>query len=215
MNKPEDPGVYRGRKKEMAKEMALSKDQAFPGEKALTDAERGSSERELLEVVQKGNREAYGAIVKRYMHSAYYIALGFVHNQQDALDVSQDAFIKAFRKIKMYDASKPFFPWFYRLLRNLCIDHLKRKTRMRAIPLDDVHVLSEEKDDRGMKEALWKGIEKLPFEQREIIILRYFRQYSYAEIAEIVGKPIGTVMSSLFYAKKNLKGIVGKYLGFG
>ena len=86
---------------------------------------------------------------------------------------------------------------------------------MRAIPLDDVHVLSEEKDDRGMKEALWKGIEKLPFEQREIIILRYFRQYSYAEIAEIVGKPIGTVMSSLFYAKKNLKGIVGKYLGFG
>ncbi len=215
MNKPEDTGVYKGRKKEMAKEMALSKDQVFPGEKALADAERRSSERELLEVAQKGNREAYGAIVKRYMHSAYYIALGFVHNQQDALDVSQDAFIKAFRKIKMYDTSKPFFPWFYRLLRNLCIDHLKRKTRMRAIPLDDVHVLSEEKDDREMKEALWKGIEKLPFEQREIIILRYFRQHSYAEIAEIVGKPLGTVMSSLFYAKKNLKGIVGKYLGFG
>lgn len=198
----------------MAEEVALHKDQVFPGDKVHVQVDREVSERELLEVVQKGDKEAYGAIVKRYMHSAYYIALGFVHNQQDALDVSQDAFIKAFRKIKMFDTSKPFFPWFYRLLRNLCIDQLKRKHRMRAIPLEDVHVLTEEKEDRELKETLWKAIEKLSFEQREIVILRYFRQFSYAEIAELIGKPIGTVMSSLFYAKKKLKGIVGKYMGF-
>ncbi|UCE42458.1 MAG: sigma-70 family RNA polymerase sigma factor [Candidatus Aminicenantes bacterium] len=198
----------------MSKEVALNKDQVFSGGKVHTLLDREMSEREILEVVQKGDKEAYGAIVKRYMHSAYYIALGFVHNQQDALDVSQDAFIKAFRKIKMFDTSKPFFPWFYRLLRNLCIDQLKRKRRMREIPLEDVPVFSEEKEDRELKETLWKGIEKLSFEQREIVILRYFRQYSYAEIAELIGKPIGTVMSSLFYAKKKLKGIVGKYMGF-
>ncbi len=214
MNKPKDRTVFRGRKKEMAKEMALADDLVFPGEEVLTEMKRDRSEREILEAVQKGDKEAYGMIVKKHMHSAYYIALGFVHNQQDALDVSQDAFIKAFRKIKMFDTSKPFFPWFYRLLRNLCLDHLKRKGRMRAIPLDDVPVLAEEREDRELKETLWKGIEKLSFEQREIVILRYFRQLSYAEIAEFVGKPIGTVMSSLFYAKKNLKGIVGKYLGF-
>lgn len=214
MNKPKDHDVYKSRKKEMAEEVALHKDQVFPGDKVHVQVDREVSERELLEVVQKGDKEAYGAIVKRYMHSAYYIALGFVHNQQDALDVSQDAFIKAFRKIKMFDTSKPFFPWFYRLLRNLCIDQLKRKHRMRAIPLEDVHVLTEEKEDRELKETLWKAIEKLSFEQREIVILRYFRQFSYAEIAELIGKPIGTVMSSLFYAKKKLKGIVGKYMGF-
>ena len=65
-----------------------------------------------------------------------------------------------------------------------------------------------------MKEAMWRGIEELSFEQREIIILRYFRDYSYQEIAEITGKPMGTVMSSLHYAKKRLKETVGKYLGF-
>ena len=198
----------------MAKEMALAEDLVFPGEEVRAEMKRDRSERDILEAVQKGDKEAYGMIVKKYMHSAYYIALGFVHNQQDALDVSQDAFIKAFRKIKMFDVGKPFFPWFYRVLRNLCIDHLKRKGRMRAIPLDDVPILAEEREDRELKETLWKGIEKLSFEQREIVILRYFRQLSYAEIAEFVGKPIGTVMSSLFYAKKNLKGIVGKYLGF-
>lgn len=214
MNKPEDNGVYKGRNKEMAKEMVLSKDHVFSGEEVLPEVERERSEKDLFKAVQKGDREAYGVIVKKYMHSAYYIALGFVHNQEDALDVSQDAFIKAFRKIKMFDTEKPFFPWFYRLLRNLCIDHLKRKSRVRAIPLEDVHILTEDKENRELKETLWKGIEKLPFEQREIIILRYFRQLSYAEIAELVGKPIGTVMSSLFYAKKNLRGIIGKYLGF-
>jgi len=214
MNKPKDRIVYKGRKKEMAKEMALAEDLVFPGEEVLAEMKKNRSEREILEAVQKGDKEAYGTIVKKYMHSAFYIALSFVHNQQDALDVSQDAFIKAFRKIKMFDTGKPFLPWFYRLLRNLCIDHLKRKGRMRAIPLDDVPVLAEEREDRELKETLWKGIEKLSFEQREIVILRYFRQLSYAEIAEFVGKPIGTVMSSLFYAKKSLKRIIGKYLGF-
>jgi RNA polymerase sigma-70 factor (ECF subfamily) len=214
MNKSKNTDVYKNRKKEMAEEMALNKDHVLPSEKAPVSVSREMSEKAILEVVQKGDKEAYGAIVKRYMHSAYYIALGLVHNQQDALDVSQDAFIKAFRKIRMFDTSKPFFPWFYRLLRNLCIDHLKGKQRMREIPLDDAHILVEEKRNQELKETLWKGIEKLPFEQREIVILRYFRQYSYAEIAEIIGKPIGTVMSSLFYAKKKLKGIVGKYMGF-
>jgi len=198
----------------MAEEVALHKNQVFPGRKLQVELERGVSEKKLLEVVQKGDKGAYGAIVKRYMHSAYYIALGFVHNPQDALDVSQDAFIKAFRKIKMFDTSKPFFPWFYRLLRNLCIDRLKRKRRMQTIPLGDVPILADENKNRELKKTLWRGMEQLSFEQREIVILRYFRQLSYAEIAEIIGKPIGTVMSSLFYAKKKLRGIIGKYLGF-
>ncbi len=198
----------------MAEEVVLPKEQVLLGKDVHKNAERVLSETQILEEVQGGNKEAYEVIVKRYMQSAYYIALGFVHNQQDALDVSQDAFIKAFRKIRLFDTSKPFFPWFYRLLRNLCIDHLKRKQRLKEIPLDNIPVLSAEREDRELRETLWKGIEELPFEQREVVILRYFRQFSYAEIAELLGKPLGTVMSSLFYAKKKLKGIVGKYLGY-
>ena len=85
---------------------------------------------------------------------------------------------------------------------------------MKEIPLEDTLVLKEEKEDRELKEVLWKGIEQLPFEQREMIILRYFRQFSYQEIAELTEKPIGTVMSSLYYAKKRLKEIIGVFLGF-
>ena len=169
------------------------------------------TERQLLERVRRGDREAYQGIVRRYMQAAYYIALGLVHNQQDALDISQDAFVRAFRKIKQYDPQKRFFPWFYRLLKNLCLDHIKKHRRRREIPLEDVQVFKEEKDNRELKEVLWKGIEELPFEQREVIILRYFRQYSYQEIAEVTGKPLGTVMSSLFYAKKKLKESIKKY----
>ena len=172
------------------------------------------SENEILALVKKGDTQAYQQIVKKYMQTAYYIALGFVHNHQDALDLSQESFIKAFRKIKSFDAGRPFFPWFYRILKNLCIDHFKRIRRRREIPLEESYFLIQDREDKEMKEAMWQGIKKLPFEQKEIIILRYFREYSYEEIAEITGKPIGTVMSSLHYAKKRLKDIVGKYLGF-
>lgn len=176
--------------------------------------ERVRSEREILELVKKGNREAYQEIVSRYMKTAYYIALGLVHNHQDALDISQEAFVRAFRRIKSFNAERRFFPWFYQLMKNLCIDHLKRTSRMKEVPLDGIQILDEKKEDEEMKRVLWKGIEELAFEQREVIILRYFRQFSYQEISEIIGKPIGTVMSSLYYAKKRLKVIVAKYLGF-
>jgi RNA polymerase sigma-70 factor (ECF subfamily) len=172
------------------------------------------TETEILVLVKKGNTQAYQLIVQKYMQTAYYIALGFVHNHQDALDLSQDSFIKAFRKIKSFDTGRPFFPWFYRILKNLCIDHFKRVFHRSEIPLEESLFVSQEKEDKEIKAALWQGINKLPFEQKEMIILRYFREYSYQEIAEITGKPIGTVMSSLHYAKKRLKEVAGKYLGF-
>jgi RNA polymerase sigma-70 factor (ECF subfamily) len=198
----------------MQKETALNGDAVLLGAKNPMLEEKALTEKQILEVVQKGDKDAYQEIVVRYMQSAYYVALGFVHNQQDALDISQDAFIRAFRRIKKFDTEKPFFPWFYKILKNLCFDHFKRQQRRGEVPLENVRILEVEDEDREMKKAVWKGIEELPPEQKEIIILRYFRQLSYQEMAEILDKPIGTIMSSLYYAKKRLKGIVGKYLGF-
>lgn len=198
----------------MNQETTLERNFVFCGVSDPLKKEEVLSEKEIIELVKKGEKEAYQVIVTRYMKTAYYIVLGFVHNHQDALDISQEAFIKTFRKIKSFDNQRPFFPWFYKLMKNLCLDHIKRCKRLKEIPLENVRILEEEKEDRELKEVLWRGIETLPFEQREIIILRYFRQYSYQEIAEIMGKPIGTVMSSLYYAKKKLKEVVGRYLGF-
>jgi RNA polymerase sigma-70 factor (ECF subfamily) len=192
----------------------LQRETAFIGTRNSMDRKTTLTEAEICELVQKGDREAYEEIVVRHMQTAYYVALAFLHNHQDALDISQEAFIRAFRKIKKYDTKRPFFPWFYRILKNLCIDHYKHRRRLNEVPLENVRVLEFEQEDREMKKALWKGIDELPDEQKEIIVLRYFQQLSYQEIAEILDKPIGTVMSSLHYAKKRLKGIVGKYVGF-
>jgi RNA polymerase sigma-70 factor (ECF subfamily) len=198
----------------MQEETVLHREAVFIKTKGRMNKRAALSESELLELVQRGDREAYQEIVVRHMQSAYYVALAFVHNHQDALDISQEAFIKAFRKIKKFDIKRPFFPWFYRILKNLCIDHYKHRRRLNEVPLENVRVLAVEHEDREMKKALWKGIDELPDEQKEIIVLRYFQQLSYQEIAEILDKPIGTVMSSLYYAKRRLKEIVGKYLGF-
>jgi RNA polymerase sigma-70 factor (ECF subfamily) len=197
----------------MSKELVLRR--AFVLESTELDMkeDRVASEAEIIERVQSGDKEAYHFIVTRYMQRAYYIALGFVHNPQDALDISQEAFIKAFRKIKKFDSNKPFFPWFYQLLKNLCLDYLKGSQRREEVPLNGVRILKTEKDDREMKEVLWKGIEDLSLEQKEVILLRYFQQYSYREIADILEKPMGTVMSSLYNAKLRLKKIIGRYLG--
>jgi RNA polymerase sigma-70 factor (ECF subfamily) len=196
----------------MSEETALQGEYYIPKDRIVMTENRTLSESEVIRQVKKGNREAYQVIVERYMQRAYYIALGFVRNSQDAMDISQDSFIKAFRKIKRFDPEKSFFPWFYKLLKNLCLDHIKRRSRIQEIPLDEARILNEEREDREMKEILWRGIETLSFEQKEVIILRYFQQFSYQEIAEITAKPVGTVMSSLFYAKKRLKEAIKKFL---
>ncbi len=172
---------------------------------------------ECIALVKRGNREAYSTIVKAYMKKAYYIALSFVKTQQDALDISQEAFIKAFRHIKKFKPGHDFFPWFYQILKNLCLDWLRKNKRRDEIPLEDVniknlHTAGSTEADQVLKIAVWKGIEKLPLEQREILVLRYFQGFSYQEIAHILGKPPGTVMSALYYARKNLRAKMGEFL---
>lgn len=170
------------------------------------------SEQESIALVQQGDTEAYSTIVKNYMKKAYYIAYSYVKNEADALDVSQEAFIKAFRHIKKFKLECNFFPWFYQILKNLCLDWLRKNKRRNEIPLEDVKIADTPPPDVLLKIELWRGIEKLPFEQREILILRYFQGFSYREIAGILGKPLGSVMSSLYYSKKNLRTKMGDLL---
>lgn len=170
-------------------------------------------EREILLKVKAGDKHAYQAIVTKYMRKAYFIALGYVHNHQDALDISQESFVRAYRKMKTFDTRRRFFPWLYEILKNLSLDHLKRCKRKNEVPLDGTLVLPARQEDKELKAALWKGIDSLPFDQREILLLRYFQQLSYREIAGLTGKPIGTVMSTLFHARMRLKEILGRFLG--
>lgn len=172
------------------------------------------SDGDIIASVRNSDKEAYRDLIERYKRRAYHIAVGLVGEPQDALDISQTAFIKAYRNLKRFDLTRPFFPWFYRILKNLCLDHLKHSSRSREVPLEHIDVLSQEDGETETREVLWRAIEGLPLEQREVITLHYFEGFTYKEIAEILGKPIGTVMSSLYYARQKLKAELSGVLGF-
>lgn len=167
--------------------------------------------RETLIAWKRGGAKAFEAIVRATMRRAYAIALGFLGNAEDARDISQEAFIAAHRARKRFDDRRPFFPWFYRILRNRCLNFIQMRSRRREISMD---VLAERADTRERPdrevirreriEALWRALFTLSPDHREVIVLRTFQEFSYREIAESLGISEGTVMSRLFYARRAL-----------
>jgi len=172
-------------------------------------------EEDILAVkrVLKGEKKAYEVIVKKYMKRAYFIALGFTGNHQDALDLSQEAFIKAYRSLRKFNLSMPFYPWFYTILKNLCLNFIKKNKEISTVPLkiEDERELDKslgplnDVQKKQTKKIIWRAISELPVKEREIILLRYFQELSYEEISKLIGCPSGTVMSRLYYAKKKLR----------
>jgi len=170
----------------------------------------------LIDLTQSGNTDAFGVIVERYMKRAYFVALGFVGNAEDALDLSQDAFVRAYRAIKRFEKGKQFFTWFYRILRNLCFNHIRdRRKRERCFSDISESVILQfhdspadhpdeqlEKKERSVR--LWKEIHRLSEIEREAILLREFQEMNYQEMAQLLDCPIGTVMSRLYNARKHL-----------
>ena len=166
------------------------------------------------------SRDDFEAIVKRYMKDAYFIALGLVGNREDALDLSQEAFIRAYRNMTRFNPKWGFFPWFYQILRNLCFDHLRKKRHRRAsslealdsqqgtIAVDDYFTPDVVAERNETKDLVWKAIGKLDEKHREVIILRHFRNLSYEQIAHTLFCNKGTVMSRLYHARKKLKAIL-------
>lgn len=172
---------------------------------------------------QNGNpKNAFEAIVKRHMKDAYFIALGLVGNREDALELSQEAFFRAYRNFKQLNSKGKFFPWFYQILRNLCFSHL-RKIKVRRTSLleefatDRIDVeVHDDFDPRVVaernesKDQVWKAIGQLDDKHREVIVLRHFRNLSYEEMSKILFCNRGTVTSRLYYARKRLKEILSR-----
>lgn len=169
--------------------------------------------KETLQAWKDGSVKAFEEVVRIAMRRAYAVAVGILGNAEDASDLSQEAFMAAHRARATFDVERPFFPWFYRILRNRCLNFLRKKAGRREVSID---VLIEkpgrsESPEKGVMrkeraEALWQAIQDLTPEHREIIVLRSFQELSYREIAETLGISEGTVMSRLFYARKSLYG---------
>ncbi|MCL5280791.1 MAG: sigma-70 family RNA polymerase sigma factor [Planctomycetes bacterium] len=168
--------------------------------------------------------------MKQHMKAAYLTALGLVGNREDALELSQEAFFRAYQHYDQLHAQGKFFAWFYQILRNLCFSHL-RKRRVRrvreSLTVEDAGQRTEDGgtgDDPGdtgaqfdpevvaerneSKDRLWRAIGQLDEKHREVIILRHFQNLSYDEMAKLLFCNRGTVTSRLFYTRQRLKEIL-------
>ena len=172
-----------------------------------------------------GSKDDFETFVKQHMKAAYLTALGLVGNREDALELSQEAFFRAYKHYDQLNAKGKFFPWFYQILRNLCFSHLRKRRVRKASSLDNVeeggpepeigdHFDPETIAERNeSKDRIWRAIGRLDEKHREVIILRHFRNLSYDDMAKLLFCNRGTVTSRLFYARQRLKEILEQESG--
>jgi RNA polymerase sigma-70 factor, ECF subfamily len=175
---------------------------------------------DLVRRILAGEEELFERLVRRYQSRILAHLSRMVGNRDDALDLSQEIFVKVFQALDRYNPEFKFSTWLFRIAGNAAIDHL-RKRRLRTVPLEPSdsegqRVSSPEYSNPGLDpyatlrnvergDAIANAIQGLPQEFRELIALRHFTGLSYEEIAEIKGMPLGTVKNKLFRARAVLK----------
>jgi RNA polymerase sigma-70 factor (ECF subfamily) len=184
------------------------------------DAKMHRQDEELVRRAQGGDDEAFRDLMETYKRRAYGVALGIVGDPDEAQDVVQDAFVKAYYKLKEFRFGANFYTWFYRLLVNQAIDRWRKTSRSPTISFDDAWVSGESSEpeavaypkspeevagDRELAEGITRAIAALPEYHRTVILLREVEGLAYEEIARILDCSVGTVMSRLHYARAKLK----------
>ena len=165
----------------------------------------------VIQTCQGGDRDAFRFLVERYQRQAVAHAVAILGGRADAPDAVQDAFVDAYRALKTFDTSRPFYPWFYVLLRRRCY-----KTAARRGPSESIEGLELLAPRPGVSReeslALEAALRSLPDVEREMITLKYLDGLSCDELSERFEMPRGTVMSRLFHARRQLRArLTGKF----
>jgi RNA polymerase sigma-70 factor (ECF subfamily) len=182
------------------------------------------SDEEIAKEVQGGSVQAFGVLMKRYEDKLLRYARRFVSDGADMQDLVQDVFIKAYSNIKSFDINRKFSPWIYRIAHNEFVNAIKKKVRERIFSFDlDVllpHQVRDQKvanaiDNDDLRKMLDKCLNKIEAKYREPLVLYYFEELDYKEIAEILKMPISTVGIRLQRGREALKKIVEKMKKYG
>lgn len=171
-------------------------------------------ESDLLHRCRTGDREAFAVLVGKLMKPAYFHALALTGNHDDAVDVSQEAFVKAWKSLSTFDVSRSFYPWYYTILKRLSLNTLRSRSRRRETAISSLPNWVEPRssdtpesryEDRELSDLVNRTLNTLQVDDREILVLRDIEGYTYKEIAHILSIPEGTVMSRLYTARNRFR----------
>lgn len=188
-----------------------------------SDVERcqNFSDSELIVIIKTQNREVYYELFNRYHRKLLLYIMRLVGDRVESEDIVQDVFTKTYKSIENFDSERKFSSWIYRIAHNEAVNYLKKKSGRRHLSLEDVSLVKDKLDlsssdepleDRLMHEQNNKEIQEalklLPARYREVLEMRYFSEYSYEKIGNILGMPINTVGTLINRAKKKLLTVV-------
>ncbi len=191
-----------------------------------TAAQPDVSELDLVKRCQKGDSGAFDELVIRYRTRVFGMVYNMVHNEQDAWDLAQESFVKAWKSIRHFRGKSSFYTWLYRIVMNVTIDWTrKRQIKGSGAEFDDAIQLkeidpasktvpkpdalpSEHMEQQEIRSQIDRAIDQLSPDHRAVILMKEVEDMQYHEIAEALGCSIGTVMSRLFYARKKLQSLL-------
>lgn len=175
------------------------------------------SDNDLIKIISNGNPQRYSEIMERYQGKLFAYLYRLIGEKEEAEDLLQDVFIKAFRNLNSYDTERKFSSWIYRIAHNEAVNHIKRKSLKRFISLDNITSTKDKLESSSTEDdaqTSWirketnkevdDAVNRLPLKYKQVLVLRYYSDKSYEEIGDILGKPINTVGTLIKRAKNKL-----------
>ena len=178
---------------------------------------------ELVRAAQKGDMGAFEELVARHRDKIYARAWSMMRNEEEAIDLSQEAWVKGWQRLKQFQGESGFATWMTPIVINLCLDQLRKQKRQRAESIEEldeesggverqmpaITVNPTERLERGeLRQRIDRALGQLSYEHRTVLVLHEFEEMEYKEIARTMGCSIGTVMSRLFYARRKLAALL-------
>ena len=177
----------------------------------------------LVRNAQQGDTGAFEELVVRHRDKLYARALSMMRNEEEAIDLSQEAWVKGWQRLTQFQGESSFSTWMTRIVINLCLDELRKQKRRRAESIEEmdeesggferqmpaVTINPTERLERGeLRQRIDRALNQLSYEHRTVLVLHEFEEMEYKEIAKTMGCSIGTVMSRLFYARRKLAALL-------
>jgi RNA polymerase sigma-70 factor (ECF subfamily) len=182
-----------------------------------------ADDKALVAKAQKGDMLAFEELVARHRDKIYARAYSMMRNEEEALDLSQEAWVKAWQRLAQFQGESSFATWMTRIVINLCLDQIRRQKRQRTDSIEEMDEESggverqmppvafnpTERLERGeLRARIDRAMAQLSHEHRTVLVLHEFEEMEYKQIAKVMGCSIGTIMSRLFYARRRLAALL-------